>query len=341
MLAIVLAGWSRAGADGGAVVVFAAALTVLELRQRRFALTPLRLALAATAAVAAVAAVVGLDLLLGGSDHVTRAVRRGPGSLLSDWGHRLDVSWAGATASWHSILVCVAFLCVLAGFALRRPRPPAVDAFLVGLAVSLLVNDTPTDVIGFGALGCATLVAWGRLPAGRLSRLAAVRRPAILLLLLLGLTVLAAGCGGARTVSPTAETVIGTLPQTQTTAAKGDPTAGKAVFASNGCGGCHTFKPAGTNGERRPRPRQARRLREEGEPGPLSRTSSRESIKDPSAYIEPGFPNGVMPTGLRHEPHRAAARRPRRLPDHEVSCELPGRLPARRRGVSPATSTAR
>ena len=42
LLTLVLVGWSRAGADGGAVVVFAAAFVVLELRLRRVAFTPLR-----------------------------------------------------------------------------------------------------------------------------------------------------------------------------------------------------------------------------------------------------------------------------------------------------------
>ena len=31
---------------------------------------------------------------------------------------------------------------------------------LVGIAVSLLVNDTPVDVLGYGALGCLALTAW-------------------------------------------------------------------------------------------------------------------------------------------------------------------------------------
>jgi mono/diheme cytochrome c family protein len=41
-----------------------------------------------------------------------------------------------------------------------------------------------------------------------------------------------------------------TLPTTTTAtpSATGDPAAGKAVFASAGCGGCHTLKAAGTNG---------------------------------------------------------------------------------------------
>ena len=33
---------------------------------------------------------------------------------------------------------------------------------LVGIGVSLLVNDTPVDVLGYGALGCLALTAWGR-----------------------------------------------------------------------------------------------------------------------------------------------------------------------------------
>ena len=39
-----------------------------------------------------------------------------------------------------------------------------------------------------------------------------------------------------------------TAPTTTATASQGDPTAGKAVFASAGCGGCHTLKAAGSTG---------------------------------------------------------------------------------------------
>ena len=48
-------------------------------------------------------------------------------------------------------------------FAFLRPRVAALDALLVALAVSLLVNDTAVDVFGFGALGCAVVWTWGRL----------------------------------------------------------------------------------------------------------------------------------------------------------------------------------
>jgi mono/diheme cytochrome c family protein len=60
-----------------------------------------------------------------------------------------------------------------------------------------------------------------------------------------------AGCGGS-TVKPEAETVVGSLPKTTTQAGpklpKGDASAGKDVFASAGCGGCHTMKEANASG---------------------------------------------------------------------------------------------
>ena len=37
---------------------------------------------------------------------------------------------------------------------------PTIVAMLVAIGVSLLVNDTPVDVLGYGALGCLALTAW-------------------------------------------------------------------------------------------------------------------------------------------------------------------------------------
>jgi mono/diheme cytochrome c family protein len=76
-----------------------------------------------------------------------------------------------------------------------------------------------------------------------LIRLAPVRRRA-LILVACGLVL--AGCSGGKTVSPEPQTVEGTLPTTPEV--KGDPAAGKEVFASAGCGGCHTLKDAGSSG---------------------------------------------------------------------------------------------
>ena len=72
----------------------------------------------------------------------------------------------------------------------------------------------------------------------------------LLALLLVG----AAACGGGDEVSPTPETVEGTLPAATTAeespaaSLEGDPAAGEEVFSANGCGSCHTLAAAGTNG---------------------------------------------------------------------------------------------
>src|SRR5262245_36281397 len=62
---------------------------------------------------------------------------------------------------------------------------------------------------------------------------------------------IAAGCGSQGTASPVPQTVVGSVPQSTTPttpAAKGDPVAGKAVFLSAGCTGCHTLKAANAHG---------------------------------------------------------------------------------------------
>ena len=59
----------------------------------------------------------------------------------------------------------------------------------------------------------------------------------------------ASGCKSATVVSPTPETVVGTVAQpTVPELPEGDPAAGKEVFASAGCGGCHTLADAGASG---------------------------------------------------------------------------------------------
>jgi hypothetical protein len=157
---LVVVGASRLGADGGGVLVFGSGFLFLWLRLRQIALTARNVALAVGVLVAGVLVLVGLDAALGGSSHVTRAVGSGPGDLLGELAHRWRVSLDGFVSSWHATLIISASLAILAWLALRRPRFATVDAVLVALAVSLLVNDSPRDVASYGALACAAVRFW-------------------------------------------------------------------------------------------------------------------------------------------------------------------------------------
>lgn len=80
----------------------------------------------------------------------------------------------------------------------------------------------------------------------------------------------------------------------------GDPAAGKGLFTSTRlkCGACHTFAAAGTHGSddqppNGPRLDRLPALAERAGRGPLGEFV-RESIRNPTAYTEPGFPWGLM-----------------------------------------------
>jgi mono/diheme cytochrome c family protein len=100
-----------------------------------------------------------------------------------------------------------------------------------------------------------------------------------------------AGCGGVETVSPTAETVVGTV-AAEKQQAVGDAKAGATLFTSQGCGGCHTFKPAGTNGTVGPDLDKLAQYAKTANQGSLQ-DFTQESIANPSAYIEKGYPNAM------------------------------------------------
>jgi mono/diheme cytochrome c family protein len=72
------------------------------------------------------------------------------------------------------------------------------------------------------------------------------------LILVLGALVLVAACGGSDETTPSPETVVGTVPTEDDGGGggevEGDPAAGKEIFASTGCGSCHTLSDAGTTG---------------------------------------------------------------------------------------------
>ena len=86
------------------------------------------------------------------------------------------------------------------------------------------------------------------------------------------------------------ETPRGDEPQAQETTAgtsQGDPQAGRGLFASQGCGGCHAFAAAGTQAEVGPNLDESL----EGKDAPYIR----EGIVDPNAEVAQGFQPGVMP----------------------------------------------
>lgn len=157
-LALVTVGWSRTGADGGGLIVFAAAFAFLGLRLAG-TVTLKRLGLAAIAGVGIVLAFIGVDEASGGHSHVTRAFEKGPAGWFGDIGHRLHLS-ADRLNHWHIALIVAVSLVALVWLAFQRPRSPALDALLLGIAVSLVVNDAPNDVASGGAISGFVLFAW-------------------------------------------------------------------------------------------------------------------------------------------------------------------------------------
>lgn len=259
--AVVAIAGSRFGADGGGLLVLLAGYAALLLRTHAGRLNTAKAAAVGMGVLVAGAALVGLDAALGGSSHVTSALGDGPGSLLADLGDRIELSWRRVTDGPGPALVSLASLCVLALVATRRPRGAVTDALLVALAVSLLANDTPSDVLAVGA--AAAFGVW-RLETAAGARGAragvhwrAMRRSVALLALLLVLVgAVAVGCGGEDSTA-TPETVEGTLP-TETEGGNsdipalgltGDAANGETVYASAGCGGCHVLAAAGSNGQ--------------------------------------------------------------------------------------------
>jgi mono/diheme cytochrome c family protein len=82
------------------------------------------------------------------------------------------------------------------------------------------------------------------------------------------------------------ETTPGTTAEEEEPA--GDPAAGEALFASNGCGGCHTFEAAGSTGAVGPNLDEAL----EGKDAEFVH----QSIVEPNAEVAEGYNPGVMPS---------------------------------------------
>lgn len=107
-----------------------------------------------------------------------------------------------------------------------------------------------------------------------------------LVVILAATALLAAGCGAEGTTKPLPSTVIGTI-TTEPPVTKGDPKAGKAVFAAQGCGSCHAYKAAGATGNVGPDLDKALQGKDAA--------FIRQSIVDPNAVIADGFSPNIMP----------------------------------------------
>ena len=241
----------------------------------------------------------------------------------------------------------------------RRPRRPVTDALLVALAVSLVVNDTPGDVLGVGAVAAfAAPPVRGRHPArrpGHLDRLRAMRRR----------SPLSRSCsprsrsswpGAARARSTRdARDGRGDDPRRRRRAAArtcpaleltGDAAAGETVFASAGCGACHTLSAAGSSGtvgpnlddaaavvRARRRARHARPGRDAvvRRPARAAADRRRRPVRrrlDGRLILPPGFPRARRGVRVRPRPHadrRATAMlRPRTLRGDRARRATPG-----------------
>src|SRR5919204_6080331 len=98
-----------------------------------------------------------------------------------------------------------------------------------------------------------------------------------------GVVFLLGGCGGEQTVSPTAEKVVGSVPTTtQAAAPAGNATAGAKLFTTQGCDGCHTFKPAGSNAKVGPDLDKLAQYAKQANQGPLAQFVE-TSITNPGA----------------------------------------------------------
>jgi hypothetical protein len=148
-LALVTVGGSQFGADGGGVLVLLAGFAVLI--NRRHGLTRRTLI-----AAGAVLAVLAAALVLGGESHVTDALGDGPAGLAEDLWRRIRLSWLRATSGFGVGLLVGAGIAALAVLALRERRP-LLTAYLAALAVSLIVNDSPNDVVLAGLAGYLAL----------------------------------------------------------------------------------------------------------------------------------------------------------------------------------------
>jgi len=152
------------GADGGGAIVLTAAFAALAALLAD--LRGVRLAVALGAAVVVAGALLALDAAIGPSSHITRAVQSGPGGLAADLRDRVQLSWERIVhkpSVTVVVAICFPILVLLIVRLLRSDLPlwrrALPLAFALGIAVSLVVNDSPNDVITAGLVGYVAVEA--------------------------------------------------------------------------------------------------------------------------------------------------------------------------------------
>jgi hypothetical protein len=162
LLSLVTVAGNRFGADGGGAIVLLAGFVALAVLLGRRALWPVLLG-----GAGAVSLLLGFDLATGGESHVTRALEDGPGGLAGDLADRVTLSFERATDDWYVGLLIAFGILLLAALVirtLRTDRRPVPLAFAAAIATSLVVNDSPNDVVLLGIAGYLA-VERGMLPA--------------------------------------------------------------------------------------------------------------------------------------------------------------------------------
>lgn len=164
VLTFVTVAGNRFGADGGGAIVLAAGFAVLGAllagADKR------TLAIALTAGLTLGVGLLALDAATGASSHVTRALEDGPGGLAADLRDRVVLSYERATDTLFSTTgIAALFLALAVLVALTLVREGAGQstavplALAAALATSLVVNDSPVDVllVGLAAYAAADL----------------------------------------------------------------------------------------------------------------------------------------------------------------------------------------
>ena len=164
LLSFVTVTGNRFGADGGGAIVLAVAFPVLAVLLA--GLRGKRLVAALGIALAVGAGLVALDAATGPESHLTRALDSGPSGLASDLRDRLELSWERIAQQADIavvVAVCLPVLALLVVRLLRSDAPLSKRAlplaFAAALATSLVVNDSPNDVLTAGLVGYVVVEA--------------------------------------------------------------------------------------------------------------------------------------------------------------------------------------